>query len=154
MAVSMPDQNDIPFDQFIVDFFGVLGRAFFNSGSGGGSGGGVDSFFTNLIDFLMGFWSVLVVFSWLITILLIIGIIYAYIRDGQLSALMAEGISAQEKLYAEAYGGSSTNKRWDDVVAHIASDNPAQWRLAIIEADIMLEELLETVGYAGTTVGE
>ncbi len=46
------------------------------------------------------------------------------------------------------------NPRWQKVLEHIASDNPSDWRLAILEADIVLEETLDQVGYAGDTVGD
>ncbi|MDP3988762.1 MAG: hypothetical protein Q8P93_00795 [bacterium] len=46
------------------------------------------------------------------------------------------------------------NERWADIVSHITSDNPAQWRVAILEADSMLEEMLRTIGYTGVGVGE
>lgn len=54
----------------------------------------------------------------------------------------------------EAVGGSSKNEKWEQVQLHINSKNPSEWRLAIIEADIMLDELLKASGYHGDTVGE
>lgn len=44
--------------------------------------------------------------------------------------------------------------RFTIVEKHIASDNPAEWRLAIIEADTLLEEIVKKMGYEGTTLGE
>ena len=46
------------------------------------------------------------------------------------------------------------NEKWEQVQTHLNSKNPAEWRLAIIEADVMLDELLKTIGYHGETVGE
>ena len=37
---------------------------------------------------------------------------------------------------------------------HIASYSPSDWKLAIIEADIILDEILKDAGYAGTSLGE
>jgi hypothetical protein len=54
----------------------------------------------------------------------------------------------------EAPGGSPKNEKWEQVQTHINSKNPSEWRLAIIEADIMLDELLKASGYHGDTVGE
>jgi hypothetical protein len=34
------------------------------------------------------------------------------------------------------------------------SDNPNDWKLAIIEADIILDQTLKGRGYAGTSLGE
>ncbi|MFM2357883.1 MAG: hypothetical protein RJA61_620 [Candidatus Parcubacteria bacterium] len=46
------------------------------------------------------------------------------------------------------------NKKWERVEQHINSKNSSDWRLAIIEADIMLEELLDTIGYKGEGIGD
>lgn len=46
------------------------------------------------------------------------------------------------------------NKKWESILSHIESENPSDWKLAILEADIMLEELLDKLGYHGETIGE
>jgi len=46
------------------------------------------------------------------------------------------------------------HERWIKVQAHINSDNPSQWRLAILEADIMLGDILEKMGYQGDSIGD
>ena len=80
--------------------------------------------------------------------------LYASKRYNEYSEEELERIKEGERQYARAHGASSSNSRLADVDAHIRSDNPSEWRLAIIEADIVLEEILEASGYAGTTIGE
>src|SRR3989344_3768146 len=46
------------------------------------------------------------------------------------------------------------NEKWEKVIKYANSNNVSDWRLAIIEADVMLEELLRTIGYKGESVGE
>jgi len=46
------------------------------------------------------------------------------------------------------------NEKWEKVIKYANSSNASDWRLAIIEADVMLEELLHTVGYEGESLGE
>ncbi|MBX4200364.1 hypothetical protein KW790_02830 [Candidatus Parcubacteria bacterium] len=46
------------------------------------------------------------------------------------------------------------NEKWERVLTHINSPNASDWRLAIIEADVMLEELLRAQGYHGDSLGE
>lgn len=46
------------------------------------------------------------------------------------------------------------NPKWNKVQEHINSKNPADWRLAILEADIILDEMLDKMGYHGATIGE
>ena len=46
------------------------------------------------------------------------------------------------------------SKRWEVVQKHMASDNPAEWKLAVIEADSMLEAMVKKMGYGGASLGE
>jgi hypothetical protein len=46
------------------------------------------------------------------------------------------------------------NARWTHIQSLISSYNPSDWRQAIIEADIILEEMLDKMGYEGTTIGD
>jgi hypothetical protein len=48
----------------------------------------------------------------------------------------------------------SGNPRWVHTLELVFSSNPNDWRLAIIEADSILEEMLKTMGFKGETVGE
>lgn len=46
------------------------------------------------------------------------------------------------------------NRKWQRVIDHLESANPGDWKLAIIEADIILDEMLTKMGYEGGSVGE
>ena len=46
------------------------------------------------------------------------------------------------------------NPRWINVENLVHSDNPSDWRLAIIEADTMLEDALESKELSGNGIGE
>lgn len=46
------------------------------------------------------------------------------------------------------------NERWILIEELIKSENESDWRQAILEADIMLEELLSGIGYEGSTIAE
>jgi len=46
------------------------------------------------------------------------------------------------------------NKRWEKITEHINSEIPSDWRLAILECDIILEEMLSKMGYHGDTVSD
>src|SRR3989344_3707096 len=47
-----------------------------------------------------------------------------------------------------------TQLRWNRVQDQASSSNPEGWRLAILEADIMLSELLDLQGYKGETIAD
>ena len=59
------------------------------------------------------------------------------------------GAPSDDVLVAE-----TKNSRWEKIVAYSNSKSDSDWRLAIMEADIMLEELLKKSGYPGGSVGE
>lgn len=46
------------------------------------------------------------------------------------------------------------NPKWEKIQNHIESLNENDWRIAIIEADIMLGELLEKLSLPGDTIGD
>ncbi len=46
------------------------------------------------------------------------------------------------------------NEKWQQVGLYMQSNNHTDWRQAILEADIMLDEMLTKIGYAGQSVGE
>lgn len=156
----MPDQNDIIFNQYSLDFFAFIDFLFTHingafAGDGGGSSGAASSWSPSVIfHFLTDVWSFLVVCSWLVSALLLFGLIYAYIRHEQLSEVGSEILRQQEQAFAKLHRKDVKNLRWQDVLTHIDSDRSNDWKLAIIEADIILDELLKTLGYAGQSVGE
>ena len=51
-------------------------------------------------------------------------------------------------------GGNFLNKKWNVVLQYTLSDNPGDWKLAVIEADSMLEELMDQLGFKGDNLGE
>ncbi|HEY6021130.1 MAG TPA: hypothetical protein VIY48_14855, partial [Candidatus Paceibacterota bacterium] len=47
-----------------------------------------------------------------------------------------------------------TNSRWDHIIMLATGAGHGDWRRAILEADIMLFDVMREQGYPGTTVGE
>ena len=115
-----------------------------------GSGRDFDSF----LGTLSGIWQTYSIFSFIISALLLFGTLYAMFRFNQIIGEEKEQLRAAEHAYRHAHGEIEENARWKQVLDHVASENPNEWRLAIIEADIMLGELLEEKGYVGTSIGE
>ncbi len=44
--------------------------------------------------------------------------------------------------------------RWEEIERLVTSEHPSGWRQAILEADIMLDEMVTRMGYPGETLGE
>ena len=49
---------------------------------------------------------------------------------------------------------SSRNETWEGIRSKLLSDNQSDWRLAIIEADIYMDKLLDDKGYHGDTTSD
>jgi hypothetical protein len=44
--------------------------------------------------------------------------------------------------------------RWKDIQQHMQSNNQSDWRVAILEADIILYDMLSAMGIEGDSIGE
>lgn len=58
-----------------------------------------------------------------------------------------------EKHLHEQVGGSK-NEHWGNVLKYLFSQHSSDWKLSIIEADSMLEGLLDQMGFRGATLGD
>ena len=145
----MPDSNDIVFTSYGLNvrntFEGLM--SFF----------GADTLTQEAVfEFFTAWWTTYSVIAMIFSAIFTVGYIYSIIRNNQMSAIEQEKyIHAQERLYNELYRDEAeSNTRLADLNAHIESDNPNEWKVAIIEADIILEEALDKAGFIGDTVGE
>lgn len=50
--------------------------------------------------------------------------------------------------------GEKANQPWEEVMKKIDSSHPADWNLAVIRADSILDEVLKSMGLGGETMGE
>lgn len=141
----MPDDNDIVFTAYQLDIGRIiawLAEKLF----------GID--YVEVGYGLATAWYWFSIVSFAFSVLLLIGIIYAVIRAGQLSAIQQAELAEAERAWRHAQGTLGSNSKWAEIETHATSGNPGDWRLAIIEADIMLDALLTEEGYPGGSVGE
>ena len=104
-------------------------------------------------DRLFHDWSILVALSVLLSLLLMTAIIYCVVRILQVRKHEHERFhAAAETLKARDI--PKTHLRWARVVEQVRSESEQNWRLAILECDIMLNELLDLLGYRGETMGD
>jgi hypothetical protein len=94
--------------------------------------------------------------SLVISVFCIIGIIISVdgimrIRRREHELLYAKVVEADQDT---AVPDPDLSTRWRRVSELVESTNESDWRQAIIEADIMLEDLLIRLGYQGAGVGE
>lgn len=93
-----------------------------------------------------------IILSNCLSALFIVGFIYSAYRLYQLETEWRSRLYPVHK--EETPGTEPKNSRWDDVIAHIQSENASDWRLAILEADIVLDDMLDTLGYIGDTMAD
>ncbi|USN87564.1 MAG: hypothetical protein H6779_04090 [Candidatus Nomurabacteria bacterium] len=110
--------------------------------------------YTGVTDFFGGLWNAFVIISYTLSIIMLLIYVYAATQYRQLSNLRLEMMHKRERLYDEQFRSGPRNSRLEDIDKHITSDNPNDWKLAIIEADIVLDDELKKVGYTGTSLGE
>lgn len=60
----------------------------------------------------------------------------------------------QEVIATEPISTPKKNERWEEVLRHFRSENSSDWRLAIIEADTILDYMMQSLGYQGKNLGE
>ncbi len=138
--VSTPGLDTSGFFGGIIDFFISHSPEIW---SGALSGGRV------IIGYLVGL-------SIVVSVMLLIGIIVCverlkYIRrkeDLELYPSIEVGYETVVKA------DHQLSKKWVKVATLIESDNESDWRQAILEADIMLGEILTKLGYQGEGIGE
>lgn len=106
-----------------------------------------------LPDYIVLFLSKLIPFSIFLSLILVIAIVISASRLMKLR----DDIHSQLVPVAEADDSAFENiknEKWQKVVLHINSENSSDWKLAILECDIMLGEILEKMGYHQDSIGE
>jgi len=106
-------------------------------------------------------WPTLKIIAGIIVVGSVAWMIYTRIKVGEVAkeeekiyGAPAEGFLHDLKEELEEEALEKKNDRWQRVIEHVNSDNPSDWKQAIIEADIMLEEYLRTAGYHGDSIGD
>lgn len=127
----------------------------------------VNSSFDTLIETVLGtnwqgiihtleqWWTIYSIIALIASFILFVGFVYAKIRYAQIAEMEQIALRDAEKAWETKYAQPKTrNARWDVIQNRVSENSPESWRIAIIEADIMLDEVLTNAGYVGTTLGE
>lgn len=96
-------------------------------------------------------WLLVTILGYLITIALIGALVHFTARIYQVREMEAPRYAT---VTFEQLDRETDHSRWSHVKQLIGSMHESDWRQAIIEADIMLDELLTEQGYPGDTIGE
>ena len=114
--------------------------------------------FPHFVDYVAQIIGFLNGIALVVSFMLLVGIILSMER---LKAIRAKEEEIYDAHVEPAYDESDSAKadpalavRWQKVLEHAESQNENDWRQAIIEADIMLEDILRKVGLTGDTIGD
>lgn len=107
-----------------------------------------------ILAFLNVIWSIYTIIAYILCIIMLVLYVYASIQKNTYTEMLTQILRDMEQLYDEQFRGGGKHSRLGDVLKHAESENPNDWKLAIIEADIVLDETLKQRGYAGASLGE
>ena len=100
--------------------------------------------------------NVIMIVSFPVSLFFLIGIVYSVEQLKHIRKKEAEkyDIKVEAAYETNAKGSAVLAERWEKVQNNVNSENPSDWRQAILDADIMLEDVLTILGYQGEGVGE
>lgn len=107
--------------------------------------------FADITAKLSHLWLWIIIIGYILSAIALAIIVYSLVRLFDLRHREHEFLTTLIETPEKAGG---TNSRWAHVEELIAGTSASDWRAAIIEADIMLDDLLTKLGYAGAGVGE
>jgi len=143
---QVPDENDLIYNTYGIDI-GRIVRFLYEKLTGGD--------WDTLLLTLDFWWNIYSVIAILFALLFFVGFVYSKIRYGQLSEIEQEALREAERRWATRHASpDSLNSRWDIIQKRVTENSPESWRIAIIEADIFLDETLSNAGYSGQSLGE
>lgn len=99
--------------------------------------------------FIAHLWTSITIVGYIVAVVSIFVIVYTSVKIYEL-----------RKREKEFYGtmliseDSDENPRWKHIQQLMRSGQPSDWRTAILEADILLDDMLTRQGYSGESVGE
>lgn len=120
------------------------------SGSGGGAGGGFS--FAGIISLITALWIVITILAYLTALGFLALFVYSTMRMHQIKDEQAVRFATIHDIDHAAE--EVEHHRWTHVRTLIESAQENDWRQAIIESDIILDDMLSRLGYTGDTVGE
>jgi hypothetical protein len=146
---------------WVVIIIAVLLIAFFGSGqllspslSGDSISNKLSIFFNAL--FSARLWYIIGIISSLISIFFIAVIVFCVVRMREIQNHEKAEVDHEISLALarDAENNKNQNPRWQYVLSLVESDSDSDWRVAIMEADSILDDAMRERGYAGDSLGE
>ena len=84
----------------------------------------------------------------------IFGALFVWIIFKMRKSVGQKVVELKDMVNPPAVGESKHDAKWKEVQEHLGSLREAEWKFAVIEADNILEEILNSAGFPGETLGE
>lgn len=101
-------------------------------------------------------WNIIGIISAILSVICIALIIFSLVRLVEIQIHEKEEINHEihQAMLRQKERERNANPRWHYIQTLIESPNESDWRVAIIEADSLMEEMLKEKGLTGNTVSE
>ena len=106
---------------------------------------------TSIPGHLLEYWETYKIIATFLTLFLATGIIYCVVRIFQ---IRKEERAELGIIFKPVTSEEKQNTDWERILEHSKSDNPNDWKQAIIDADVLLEKMVDVMGYRGENLGE
>ena len=152
--------NPAPIDALhsydLVSFLTALIKALYQNTANQNWSEIIQNFWLLLPNYAVAIMLRIFTFSFILSILLIIVVIWSANNLMRIRKQMHEALELpnQAVVKESTVMPEVVNEKWQRVLVHINSANPSDWKLAILECDIMLGEILEKMGYMQESIGE
>jgi hypothetical protein len=118
--------------------------------------GSIQNFWLLLPDYAVSLMIRLFSFSFILSIVLLVVLVWTSNNIIHIRKKMHENLDLTviEKVTKDFSAPVIVNDKWQGVITHINSTNSSDWKLAILECDIILSDLLEKMGYMQESISE
>lgn len=111
-------------------------------------------FIPKVFELYYKYWPELMFFSVIFSLACVVALWNLYQKIKAVHEKEAEVFDTVITPFAETSDQSIKNERWERILNYMNSDSQTEWRLAILDADIILDKMLTKSGYHGEGVGE
>lgn len=91
------------------------------------------------------------IFSLLVSAVFVVGIFYTL---RMVMKVKRKKLADFVNIYEIESVPENRSVRWKEIKTHMSSESSAEWKIAILEADGLLDEILIKIGYQGENMGE
>lgn len=94
-------------------------------------------------------------FAWIVALAVIMGLLW-YLMHKRVHLLSKQEALLHDTVIVQKEKEVATDKatRWQQILDKLNEQNENSWKIAVMDADILLDEVLQEQGYAGAGVGE